>query len=75
MQLLANRHLIPIAIQPKIISLEQICYKKTWKYCRNFFFFPRQKQRPKTNLEECYQCSVTTEIYLDLEVCFSLVTY
>ena len=29
MQLLANRQLIPIAIQPKSTSLEQICYKRS----------------------------------------------
>ena len=29
MRLLVNHQLIPIAIQPKSISLEQICYKKS----------------------------------------------
>ena len=48
-------------------------------YCRNFTvlssFFDVKKQRPKTNLEKCYQCSVNIEISLDLKICFSLVTY
>ena len=47
-------------------------------YCRNFTvlssFFDVKKQRPKTNLEKCYQCSVNTEISLDLKIYFSLVT-
>ena len=29
MRLLVNHQLIPIAIQPKSISLEQICYKRS----------------------------------------------
>ena len=29
MRLLVNQQLIPIAIQPKTISLEQICYKRS----------------------------------------------
>ena len=47
-------------------------------YCRNFTalssFFDVKKQRPKTNLEKFYQCSVNTEISLDLKVYSSLVT-
>ena len=47
-------------------------------YCRNFtvfsFFFDVKKQKPKTNFEKCYQCSVNIEIFLDLKVYFSLVT-
>ena len=62
MRLLVNYQLIPIAMQPKRISLEQICYKRsqciavTSLHC--LFFFDVNKQRPKTNLEKCYQCSV-----------------
>ena len=37
-------------------------------------FFDVKRQRPKTNLEKCYQCRVNIEIYLDLKVYFSLVT-
>ena len=37
-------------------------------------FFDVKKQRPKTNLEMCYQYSVSIEVSLDLKVCFSLVT-
>ena len=48
-------------------------------YCSNFTalssFFDFKKQRPKTNLEKSYQCSVNIDISLDLKVCFSLVTY
>ena len=47
-------------------------------YCRNFIvlssFLDVKKQRPITNLEKCYQCSVNIEISLDLKVYFSLVT-
>ena len=47
-------------------------------YCRNFTalpsFFEVKKQRPTTNLEKCYQCSVNIEYFLDLKVSFSLVT-
>ena len=47
-------------------------------YCLNFTalssFFDVKKQRPTTNLEKCYQCSVNIEIFLDLKVSFSLVT-
>ena len=46
-------------------------------YCRNFTvfcsFFDIKKQKPKTNFEKCYQCSVNIEIFLDLKVYFSLV--
>ena len=49
------------------------------RYCVNFTalssFFDVKKQRPKINLEKCYQCSVSIEISLDLKVSFSLVTY
>ena len=47
-------------------------------YCHNFivlsYFFDVKKQRPKANLEKCYQCSVNIEISLDLKVYFSLET-
>ena len=49
------------------------------RYCLNFTalssFFYVKKQRPKTNLEKCYQSSVNIEISLDVKVCFSLVKY
>ena len=49
------------------------------RYCRNFTalssFLDVKNQRPNANLEECYQCSVSIEISLDVKVCFSLVTY
>ena len=68
-----------MAIQPRSISLEQICYKRcqgiavTSLLC--LFFFDIKKQRSKTNLEKCYQCSVSTEISLDFKVYFPVVTY
>ena len=74
MRLLVNHQLIPIAIQPKSISLEQICYKRsqgiavTSQYC--FLFFDFKKQGPKMNLEKCYQFNVSIEIFLDLKVYF-----
>ena len=74
MRLLVNHQIIPIAMQPISISLEQICYKRsqgiavTSLHC--LLFFDLKKQRPKTNLEKCYQCSVSIEISLDLKVCF-----
>ena len=78
MRLLVNHQLIPIAMQPKSISLEQICYKRsqgiavTSVHC--LLFFDVKKERHKANLEKCYQCSVSIEISLDLKVCFSLIT-
>ena len=48
-------------------------------YCINFTvlssFFDAKKQRPKTDLQKCYQCSISLEISPDLKVFFSLVTY
>ena len=38
-------------------------------------FFDVKKQGLKTNLKKSYQCSVSIEIFLDLKVCFFLVTY
>ena len=37
-------------------------------------FFEVKKQRPKTNLEKCYQTSVSNDVPLDLKVSFPLVT-
>ena len=75
MRLLINHQLILILIQSKRISYLLL---KISKYRRNFTvlssFFDVKKQRPKTNLEKCYQGSVNIEIYLDLKVYFSLVT-
>ena len=69
MRLLVNHQLVSVMIQPKSISYEQICYKRsqgiavTSLHC---LLFPaskkKQKQRPKTNLEKCYQCSVGIEM-------------
>ena len=77
MRLLVNHQLIPIPIQSKSISLEQMLLKISVS-CRNFIvlssFFDVKKQRPTMNLEKCYQCSVNIEISLDLKVYFSLVT-
>ena len=81
MRLPVNHQLIPIPIQSKIIYLKQIynynIYKIS-KYCRNFTvlspLFDVKKQRPKTNFQRCYQCSVNSENSLDLKVCFPLVT-
>ena len=78
MRFLVNHQLIPIAIQPKSISLEQICYKRSQGIAGTLLhslLFDFKKQRPKTNLEKSYQCSVSIEISLELKVCFSLVTY
>ena len=56
MRLLVNQQLIPIAIQPKSISLEQICYLKVLLQLPCIvFLFDVKKQRPKTSLEKCYQ--------------------
>ena len=80
MRLLVNYQVVPIAIQPKSISLEQIYYKRSQGIAvitSNALssFFDVKKQKPKTNLEKCYQCSVSIEISLDPKVCFSRVTY
>ena len=62
MRLLVNNQLIPIAIQLKDISLQQISYKRsrgievTSLYC--LFCSNVKKQTPKTNLEKCYQCNI-----------------
>ena len=57
MQLLVNHQLIPTAIQPKTISLEQICYKKSQGIASNFIalssFFDIKKQRLKTIHKKC----------------------
>ena len=48
-------------------------------YCCNFTvlssFSSIKKQVPKTDLQTCYQSSVSIEIALNLNFCFSLVTY
>ena len=53
--------------------------RKISSCCPNFTllssFFGVKKQRPKKDLESCYQCSVSIEISLDPKVCFSLATY
>ena len=76
MRLLVNHQLIAIAIQPNSISWPNLLQKMP-RYCPNFTtlssFFDVKKQRPTTNLEKCYQCSVSIVITLDLKVCFSLV--
>ena len=48
MRLLVNNQLIPIAIQPKSISLGQICYKRSQSIA---VISLHCLQRPKTNLE------------------------
>ena len=79
MRLLVNHQLIPIAMQPKRFSLEQICCKRSQGIAvTSLYFLPfstSKNKRPKTNLEKCYQCSVSIEISVELKVCFSLVTY
>ena len=44
--------------------------------CRNFtvlsYVFEVKNQKSKTDLEQCYQYSVSIEISVDLKVCFSL---
>ena len=44
--------------------------------CRNFTVlssvFEVKNQKSKTDLEQCYQYSVSIEISVDLKVCFSL---
>ena len=43
---------------------------------KSVFFFQRQKTKTfKTDLEKCYQCSVSIDISLDLKVYFSQVMY
>ena len=37
-------------------------------------FFDAKKQRPKTDLDKSYQCTVSIKISLVLKVCFSIVT-
>ena len=52
---------------------------KILAYCRNFTvlssFLDVKKQKPTMNLERNYQCSVNIEIFLDLKIYFSLVTF
>ena len=61
------------------ISLEQICYTRSQGIAvislQCLLFLDIKKQRLKTNLKKGYQCSVSTEISLNLKVCFSLVAY
>ena len=77
MRLLVNHQLIPIPIQSESISWTNLLLKISL-YCRNFtvfsLFFDVKKQRPKTNFETCYQCSVNIEISLELKVYVFLIT-
>ena len=69
MRLLVNRQLI-LTYSNLILKISM--------YWRNFTvlssLFEVKKQRPKTNFNKSYQCSVNIEISLDLKVYFSLVT-
>ena len=71
-----NNQLIPIAIRPKSISLEQICHKRsqgivvTSLHCRLFFDVKKRPKDQKKEPEKSYQCSVSIEISLDLKVFF-----
>ena len=49
-------------------KFEQSCYERSHYIV--FSFLPK-KNRPKTNIEKCYQCSVSIEISLDLKVFLS----
>ena len=81
MQLLVNNQFILFSIRSKSTSLRKLlqiilsyfCYftvisssfdvqKKKTKQ--------NKKRRPKTDLEKCFQCSVSIKISLDLKVCF-----
>ena len=73
MQLLVNSQLVPTTMQPKSISFEQICHKRSQGIVvtsLHSLHFRLEKQRPKTNLEKCYQFGATIEISLDLKVFF-----
>ena len=75
MELLVNYQVTPIAILPKSISLEQICYKRsqgiavTSLHC--FLFIDVKKQRPKTNLEKCYHVVLAWKLLLTTKIVFS----
>ena len=77
MQLLVNHQLTPIAIQPKSISLEQICYKRsqgivvTSQHC---LLFLTSKNKHLNESRKVLPMQSKIEISLDLKVCFSLVT-
>ena len=87
MRLLFNLQLIAFSIRPKGISFEQSYCKRSQtiivtsllfsmsKNVKNFFFQRQKAKTFKTDLEKCYQCSVSIEISLDLKVYFSQVTY
>ena len=79
MRLLVNYQLIPIAMQPKRISLEQICYKRsqciavTSLHC--LFFSTSINKELKRISKSATNVVLSIESSLDLKVCFSLVTY
>ena len=71
--------MIPFPIRSKSFFLEQSCYERSQTivaaslYC--LLFLASKKQWPKTDFEKYYQCSVSTDISLDVKICFSLLTY
>ena len=76
MRLLVNHQPFPFPMRLKSASFEQSYYERSHSNFTVFSsFFDVKKQKPKTDLEKYYQCSIRFEISLDLKVCFSLVTY
>ena len=64
MRLLVSHQFIPIVIESKSISLEQISYERSQGIVATSLsalssFLDIEKQRPKMNLKKCYQRSVT----------------
>ena len=77
MRLLVNHQLIPIALQPESISLEQICYKRyqgivvTSLHC--LLFSTSENKDLKRISESATNVVLSIEISLARKVCFSLV--
>ena len=75
MRLLVNHQLIPLAIQSKSISPEQICYKSTQGIAitsLRCLLFSTSKNK---DLKQILESATNVEISLDLKICFSLVAY
>ena len=76
MRLLVNHQLIPIAIQPKSISPEQICYNRSQGIAvtsLHFLLFSTSKNKDIKRISE--SATNLCNIEISLKICFSLVTY
>ena len=77
MRLLDNHQLIPTAIQPISISLEQICYKRSQDIAAtslHCLLFSKSKNKDLKRILNLATNAVLVLKFLWTSVCFSLVT-